>query len=210
VSEPQDILQQGGDDPGPGRFRLPGRRPSRLAAAAVAAALVIGVAVGYAAGRQEPRAGAPPAPSASAAPSAGPGASFSFNSGVTVLAQQYGQCSAQSGHQLELGVQLTNQSAATVTLTAAHAVLPASGLQQVAQHWTTCGALPGTFTPNAVILQPGASTWLTVTLAVSVSCPAAYPVQFSVGYLTTGRSRTASLPGFPDLGSVPYNGCPAS
>jgi hypothetical protein len=141
--------------------------------------------------------------------SPGPAGSFSFATGA-VLNQDYGDCSAQSGHQLELGVQLTNQSPATVTLTTARAVLPASGLRQVAQHWTTCGALPSTFTPNDVILLPGASTWLTVTLAVSVTCPAAYPVEFSVGYVTAGRRHTIALPGFADLGSVPYSGCPAS
>ena len=58
------------------------------------------------------------------------------------------------------------------------------------------------------VLEPGASTWLTVTFRVQVRCPAPYPVQFSVGYLMQGHAVTASLPGFPDLGQVPYSGCP--
>ena len=36
---------------------------------------------------------------------------------------------------------------------------------------------------------------------VKVSCPAALPVQLTIGYLAQGRSATASLPGFPDLAS---------
>jgi hypothetical protein len=209
-AEPQDVLQQGGDDSGPGRFRLPSGRPSRAAAVLATATLVFGLAAGYAAGHRQPRASAAPGVSQSAAASAGPGVAFSFDPGVLVLTQDIGACSAQSGHQLELGVQLTNQSPAAVTLTTARAVLPASGLKQVAQHWTACGALPDTFVPDDVILLPGGSTWLTVTLQVSASCPAAYPVQFAVRYVTTGRPQTISLPGFPDLGSVPYSGCPAS
>ena len=39
-------------------------------------------------------------------------------------------------------------------------------------------------------------------------CPAPAPVQFTVDYLAQGRSFTASLPGFADLGQVPYSGCP--
>lgn len=76
-------------------------------------------------------------------------------------------------------------------------------------HWTTCGALPQTLAgPSDLILEPGASTWLTMTFTVKVGCPGALPVQFTVGYLAQGRSMTASLPGFPDLGGVPYTGCP--
>jgi hypothetical protein len=45
---------------------------------------------------------------------------------------------------------------------------------------------------------------------VKLHCPAALPVQFSVSYLVQGHAVTASLPGFPDLGQVPYNSCPTS
>jgi hypothetical protein len=211
MSEPPDVIQQGSDDPGTSRIRLPGGRPSRLAAALAAAALVIGLAVGYAVGHQQPRATTvAPTPSLSVSVgSPAPGESFTFATS-TALTQDLGACSAQSGHQIELGVELSNQSAKPLTLMTAQAVLPASGLKQVAQHWTTCGALPDTFIPSDVILLPGGSTWLTITLQVSVSCPAAYPVQLSVRYEITGQPQTVSLPGFPDLGSVPYSGCPAS
>jgi hypothetical protein len=56
--------------------------------------------------------------------------------------------------------------------------------------------------PSDLILQPGASTWLTMTFTVTVGCPGALPVQFTVGYLAQGRSMTTSLTGFPDLGGV--------
>jgi hypothetical protein len=32
-------------------------------------------------------------------------------------------------------------------------------------------------------------------------------VEFAVGYTFAGGTATANLPGFPDLGQVPYSGC---
>jgi hypothetical protein len=107
-------------------------------------------------------------------------------------------------------VQVANLSAETVTLRAVKAVLPLGGLKQVSQTWAPCGTLPDGLVPGPVTLQPGASTWLSVTFNVQKGCPAPYPVQFSVGYRAGGRAATASLPGFPDLGSVPYSACPPS
>jgi hypothetical protein len=40
-----------------------------------------------------------------------------------------------------------------------------------------------------------------------VACPRPLPVQFSVSYQENGRTGTAQLPGFPDLGQVTYTGC---
>jgi hypothetical protein len=131
----------------------------------------------------------------------------------TPLTQDTGACSTQTGQRLELGVQVTNQSSQTLTLQSVVAKLPLGGLKQVADHWATCGALPTAAAPGQVdvILLPGASTWLTVTFQVKVACPAPYPVEFTVGYRkASGGQGTVSLPGFADLGQVPYNGCPVS
>ena len=126
-------------------------------------------------------------------------------------------CSTQTKQGLQLGVEVTNQSAVTLVLASARSVLPMGGLKQVGWQWGPCGALAGGLGQQAFdqagqeeeILAPGQSVWLTATFQVQLSCPAALPVQFTVGYIAQGRSATASLPGFPDLGQVTYTGCPA-
>ena len=107
-------------------------------------------------------------------------------------------------------MQITNRSAAPVTLQTVKAVLPMGGLKQVTRQWAPCGALPDELMLADDTLQPGASTWLTVTFKVQPRCPGPVPVQFSVGYLGQGHSATARLPGFPDLTGVSYSGCPAN
>ncbi len=218
-----DIVELGragqGDREPARRLRLPGawlapgvRRPSRGAAVLAAAALVVGLVAGYAAGnRQVHGAAALPAPTASrSAASPAPSRSTLFPFAVSsALIQGTGACSVQSGRHLALGVQFSNLSAEPLTLESARAVLPLGGLTAGAWHWTPCGALPQTLAAQEdQILLPGASTWLTMTFSVKVGCPGALPVQFTIGYLAQGRSLTASLPGFSDLGQVPYTGCP--
>jgi hypothetical protein len=212
--EGDDLVELGGRTvPLPGWLssRLPGRRPSRGAGALVVAALVVGLAAGYAAGDQHARGGVafrgPTATaSSSSSPAPGPVATFSFANSPG-LTQDTGACSAQSGQQLELGIQVTNQSAEVLTLQTVKAVLPLGGLKQVAWQWATCGEIPNGLGQAAFVLLPGESTWLSVMFQVKLHCPAALPVQFSVSYLFQGHTVTASLPGFPDLGQVPYSGC---
>ena len=127
-----------------------------------------------------------------------------FTDGLA-LTQDTGTCSVQSGRELQLGVQVTNQSAEPVGLGRIRTVLPLSGLKVVSQQWAPCGATGAVQVPD--ILGPGDSTWLSVTVQVLVACPAPIPVQFAVGYTYAGEAATASLPGFPDLGQVPYTGC---
>ena len=212
----EDVVEMGGGGPGlrllGRRFRLPGGwRPPRGATAFAVAALAVGLAVGYTAGDWHGRRGTvlpEPTASASASAVAAPATAFPFTD-APPLTQDIGACSVQSGRRLALGVQVTNQSTVPVTLRSAKAVLPLGGLTPGTWHWTTCGALPQTLAgQGGEILQPGASTWLTMTFSVKLGCPAPLPVQFTVGYLAQGRSATVSLPGFPDLGQVPYTGCP--
>lgn len=203
-----DVVELGGR-----RFLMPGWRPSRGAGVLAVAALIVGLAAGYAAGDRHARGSAAlPKPAGTASPSAShasvPAAAFSLADSLA-LTQDTGACSAQTGRELQLGVQITNRSAAPLTLQTARAVLPMGGLTQVTQQWAPCGALPDGLIQAHYILQPGASTWLTVTFKVQLRCPAPVPVQFTVGYLAQGHPAAASLPGFPDLGQVPYSGCPA-
>lgn len=214
--EPRDdIVQQGGR-----QFRLPGWLPSRPsgwrssrgAGILAVATLVVGLAAGYAAGDQHARETAVPMKqtatvSASGEPASG--STFSFADSAALM-QGTGACSVQAGRRLALGVQVTNQSTTPITLHAVKALLPLGGLKQVTWAWATCGALPNGLGQSYQVLAPGASTWLTVGFDVLLRCPAPAPVQFSVDYLMQGHSVTASLPGFSDLGQVPYTGCASS
>jgi hypothetical protein len=170
-------------------------------------ALAAGLAAGYAAGDRARGGTALPAPSGSLA--ASPGSFFSF-AGAPALTQDTGACSVQRGHDLVLGVQLTNQSTQPVMLTTTKAVLPMGGLRQVTWQWATCGAVDAPPAQADDFLMPGESAWMSVTFTVKEECPNALPVQFSVGYLVQGKPATASLPGFPDLSQVPYSGCGAT
>ncbi len=213
-SSDDDILESGSRESGSRRFRLPDWRPSRGAEVFAGAALAAGLAAGYAAGNSSAGSGAAPRPTVTvtASPSGSPGAvpagSFPF-SYSSALIQGQSSCAVQTGHELQLGIQFMNDSAQPVTLTTARAVLPLGGLKLVALRWGTCGALVDGTGQGAglVTLLPGESTWLSATLKVQVGCPAPLPVQFSVGYQAGSHSETASLPGFPDLGQVPYTGC---
>ena len=183
-------------------------RPPRGAAILLAAGLVIGLVAGYAAGyRQAPRNASPSAASpgsASPAPSLATGTAVPY-AGGPALTQATGTCSSQSGRELQLGVQVTNGSAAEIELGLVHAVLPLGGLRAISQQWAPCGALEVGQVPAA--LGPGNSTWFSVTFQVLVKCPGPLPVQFTVDYTSAGQSAAVNLPGFPDLGQVRYTGC---
>jgi hypothetical protein len=188
--------------------------------AAAAAALLVGLAVGYAVGTQHgPGRAATIAPSPSAAARSSPAAPSAIPGGLAlsggVAVQQGLQCSAQVGRELQLGVQVVNQSAQSMVLQKVRPVLPLGGLQAVAQSWGPCGELPTGVPAGTSELPAHGSAWLTVTFRVLLPCPAALPVQFAVTLefrnQPPGGPRllvTSRLPGFVDLGSVPYAGCP--
>lgn len=205
-----DIVETGGR-----RAGIPSWRLSRGAALLGVLGLVAGLAVGYAAGDRHAasRARPPLPPPATASPR--PSAIVV----MPALTQTTSACSAQVGRNLQLGVQVTNQSNAAVTLRRVHAVLPLGGLRAVSLQWAPCGALAvsqaeqgalGAQEQSGGSLAPGASAWFTVTFKVLLGCPGPLPVQFTVDYDEQGLPVTATLPGFPDLGQVPYSGCPAN
>lgn len=175
-----------------------------------------------------------PAVAGSAAPpglagaAGGPGAYSSSLSiaGLSGLAQTGEACSVQRGRDLQLGVELINLSGTAVTLGQVRSILPLGGLRRVSQQWGPCGEISsswqategGSFvfikastgeveTGSSTVLPPFGTTWLSVTFRVLVACPGPLPVQFSVSYQENGRTGTAQLPGFPDLGQVAYTGC---
>jgi hypothetical protein len=210
-----DVVEQGGRRFFPSLNWRPPWRPPRGAAILLAIGLVIGLAAGYAAGyHQAPRnASAPPTASASPAPpapqivikgTAVQGTGSVFTDGLA-LTQDTGTCSVQSGRELQLGVQVTNTSTEPIVLSRIRTVFPLSGLKVVSQQWAPCGAIGAVQDP--VALGPGDSTWFSVTVQVLVACPAPLPVQFTVNYTYAGQAAIVNLPGFPDLGRVPYTGC---
>jgi len=183
--------------------------------------LIIGLAAGYAAGhRQLPRNARPPTASSdsanprppvpapvlvTAAPVEGVGAIIP---GGPALNQGSDTCFALSGGKLQLGVQVTNGAAQAIGLGQIHTVLPLGGLRVISQRWAPCGALGTVRTP--VTLGPGDSTWFSVTVQVLDGCPGPLPVQFIVDYTWAREHAAVNLPGFPDLGRVPYPGCAKS
>jgi hypothetical protein len=204
-----DVVEQGGGRlPSPNWWPMNWRpfnwRSPRGAAILLAVGLVAGLAVGYAAGdRHASRSASPPRP----APAASASPALSLAASSPALIQAIGTCAVQNGRELQLGVQVTNQSTANVTLSLVRPVLPLGGLKWISQQWAPCSTLPTGQDP--AVLTPGASTWFSVTFEVLVRCPGPLPVEFTVDYLLNGRSAATSLPGFPDLGQVPYTGCAA-
>jgi hypothetical protein len=172
-----------------------------------AVALLAGLAVGYTAGaRHGGEDAAPPSPSRATAPAA------PFSAGGFPLSQSGPQCSVQTGRELQVGLQITNLSPAAVRLRRVEVALPLGGLRLTSQAWGPCGELPATGEVPGNLLPPtlgqGASSWFTVTFQVLVRCPQPLPVQFTLDYDQQGRAAAIRLPGFPDLGQVPYSGCP--
>jgi hypothetical protein len=166
-------------------------------------ALVLGVGVGYAVGRNQ----APSRPAV--APSAkGSTASAAPALSLPELGQSGQQCSEQIGRRLQLGVQVTNESASSVRLSNVRVIMPLGGLKPTAHAWGTCGQLPGSANPQATLVSAGGSAWFTVTFRVLERCPGALPVRFLLSYDRGGSTKTVRLPGFVDLGHVPYSGCP--
>jgi hypothetical protein len=213
-SADQDVLEHGGRAlPSVRQLPLlrwlppPGWRPRipRLAILLVVAGLLAGAVAGYTAGDRDGRAGAPAPVAATASPASALG-------GAT-LSQSGNECSAQLGNDLQLGVQVTNGSPDPLTLREITVVLPLGGLRAITVDWGPCGQLPAaTEDPpqndaTDRYLPAGGSGWLNVTVAVLATCPGPFPVQFVVKYAQNGRLASVRLPGFADLGNVPYRTC---
>ena len=198
-----DVLEQGGR-----RRPLPRWWPPSVALVLGAVALLAGLAAGYAAGARHAGGPAPPpSPSRATAPAA------PFSAGGFPLSQSGPRCSVQTGRELQVGLQITNLSPTAVRLRRVEVVLPLGGLRVISQAWGPCGELQASGEAPGGILPPtlgrGATSWFTVTFQVLVRCPQPLPVQFTLDYDQQGRPAAIRLPGFPDLGQVPYSGCPA-
>jgi hypothetical protein len=203
-------------------YRHPGQavRPSRATAAGAVPSAVAGSAA--------------PSGSAASPGGAGPYSSNLAVAGLSGLVQTGGACAVQHGRDLQLGVEVINLTGTPVTLGQVSPILPLGGLRPVSKQWAPCSAiLPswqaaggGTIVfigvpsgevgavsaAGAAVLPPNGTVWLSVTFRVLVACPRPLPVHFSVSYQyqANGRTATAQLPGFIDLGQVTYSGCKGS
>jgi hypothetical protein len=205
---PEDIVAQGSER-GP-RFRVPGWRPSRAAGVVAVVMLLAGLAVGYAIGNQQGGRAVATARSAAPTPtasSAGQELQGSLLYGMA-LTENPGTCSMQVGHDLELGIPVTNMSADTVLLQSARAVAVMPTLLKVLSwSWAPCGFDGDGIIADTVALGPGETTWLTATVKPLVACPGPSPLQFNITYSVNRQNYSFTLPGFSDLSAVRYSGC---
>jgi hypothetical protein len=175
-------------------------RGSRGMVGLVALAVLAAAAVGFVAGlRRGADGGAAPAPAASVTPD-----------GVPPMVATGDVCAVQLGDRLQLGAEVANRSGLPVTLGEIEAIFPLPGLRATASGWGACGELPRAVPQTSAWLPPGAAVWINITVDVLVPCPAPIPVGFVLAYTEAGQSGSVQLPAFPDLGGVPYTGCPAS
>lgn len=175
------------------------RPPQRVAAGIALLLIVVAAVTGYVVGSRH--SAATPAPDTSP-----PSTASAVAEPITWTSKR---CSVQVKDRLQLGIEIINQSTTSVTLRQVAPVLPLRGLSATTAAWGGCGQLSPMATGADHPLPAGATTWLTVTFDVLVPCPAPLPVFFTVHYAQGGRSGVADLPGFPDLGDVPYTKCPA-
>jgi hypothetical protein len=181
--------------------------------------LVVGLIVGYAVGDGQGRgtvaaAEKPAAPVGQAPGGVASGAisaeapPASIDNLVPALTQNPGTCSVQVGHNLELGIPVTNQSTETVLLESVKPVPLVSGILKVLSwRWDPCGFDNDGIAPDTVTLSPGETTWVTAVVESLIACPAPAPLRFQVTYVVNSQKSTFNLPGFSDLGAVHYSGC---
>lgn len=187
--------------------RLPNAPPALsgrfvIALTAVASALLIGFFGGRLTAHQaghKPRSEQPVSPPAVIQQSA-----------ATVIGLTGARCATQVGNDLDLGVEISNQTRGAITLGPIRPMFPLGGLRAVSSGVGTCGALPPVQMPSSPSLAPGATEWIHTTIAVRYTCPEPLPVWFRVRYASARQTGTAVLVAFPDLGPVSYRHCSAA
>ncbi len=167
-------------------------------------ALVVGLVGGFVAGRisshhKHPMAAKP----ASSAPTRTP-AAYS----VVPVVFTGNSCGVQRGLDLQLGIEVMNQSKTPVKISKVLPTFPLGGLRVVASGLGTCGEIPLASPFTDAVLRPGTTGWISATVSVAVRCPQPLPVGFKVIYAQSGRSSATQLNGFPDLSQVAYRNCP--
>lgn len=110
-------------------------------------------------------------------------------------------------HQLMLGVEVANNTKSPVVLDSLVGAFPLGQLRQVDTQVGQCDD-NSTERVNGHVVDPGAAVWLSLTVEVLIACPAPLPVVFKLNYHgSDGSPGSQEVPGFPDLGGIPYRGC---
>ena len=172
-----------------------------VAIASLAAGLIIGFLSGHLSARTGHPVAKPPAKVRAALP---------LLALPAPIADTGGRCAMQVGKHLELGIEIVNQSQSAVGIGRIPPVFDLGGFHPIATGLGTCGALPGAGQSQPPVLYPGATEWITTTVAVLVHCPQALPVGFKVRFAQAGKTSVAVFNAFPDLGQIPYRGCKAT
>lgn len=166
-------------------------------------ALVIGLVAGFVGGRVSAHHGHPARATPARTPVRTP---VPFN--VVPVVYTGDSCGVQRGLDLQLGIEIMNQSKKAVRLGKILPTFPLGGLHLVASGLGTCGEIPVASPFTRTVLGPGRTSWITATVSVAVRCPQPLPVGFMVKYAQSGRSSATVLDGFPDLSQVAYRNCP--
>jgi hypothetical protein len=187
-----DVVEQGGRRVFPSLNWPPMNwRPPRGAAILLVVGLVIGLGAGYALGyRQVPR-NASPSPSASPAPASPNLAPAPI---VVTLTPVRG-----TGTVFSSGLALTQGTGTCSTRSGRE-------LQLGVQVTNRSPGVIGLGQIRTVFPLGG----LRVISQQWAPCDAPLPVEFTVHYTWVGKAAAVNLPGFPDLGQVPYPGCTGS
>ncbi|HET7012940.1 MAG TPA: hypothetical protein VFI65_03450 [Streptosporangiaceae bacterium] len=166
-------------------------------------ALVVGLVAGFVGGRVSAHHAHPTAAKkvTSSARSRGP-----FDATPVIFTGN--SCGVQRGMDLQLGIEIMNQSTKAVTLGEVLPTFPLGGLHLITSGLGTCGEIPFASPFAKPVLGPGMTGWVTATVSVKVRCPQPLPVGFMVSYAQSGRSSATVLNGFPDLSQVAYRNCP--
>jgi len=117
-------------------------------------------------------------------------------------------CGVQRGRDLQLGIEVRNQSTAGIRLDKVMPTFPMGGLHVIASGIGTCGAIPLASPFADPVLSPGMTGWVTATVSDEVRCPQPLPVGFRIRFQQGRRSSATVLNGFPDLSQVAYRDCP--
>lgn len=101
------------------------------------------------------------------------------------------------GHQLQLGIEITNDTRHTVSLKAVGVDGPIPGLSVRAKQFGRCGVVGGNTAPQP--LAPGNSTWISATFDDHLPCRVSWSsIIFTVHY-DDGLTATGGFSYLPDI-----------
>ncbi|HEY2272664.1 MAG TPA: hypothetical protein VGH30_07805 [Jatrophihabitantaceae bacterium] len=188
--------------PDPGAGGASPYRISRAAVVLIAIALGLGLLIGRASVKTDDSGNAPqPSPGATRSSSIVPIGPHSLSETGALCAQQVGK------HQLELAVEVRNNSSGPVIFKHMSVQLPNGGFKVLDRSTGTCGELQPPKLEDFG-LAPQGTIWLNVLLRTTVGCPATYPVHFTMFVQDqTGQKQKIDVAGFKDLNNVPWSGC---